>query len=114
MPLGLGASWTRLAPFLFYDRQQRRTLRRRMAMQPLKYCLPGARKGLLIAVQLKSPVGAPFEGVELEGHLRWIDFPCELSRGLCSCTCPPQSGQPLLHNFSDAIAHWTRTTVELR
>src|ERR1700674_783890 len=85
-----------------------------MTMQTLKDCLAGARKGLLVAVQLKGPVGAQLEGVDFESHLGRIQVLGEFSSSLGFRNRAAQSGKPLLHNLSDAIAHRSRTAVKLR
>src|SRR5919199_122235 len=85
-----------------------------MAPQALQYGVPRARERLPVAVELEGPVRPQLEGVELEGELHGVDRRVELPRVLRLRDGAPERGEPLLHDFRDAVAHGARAAVKLR
>lgn len=83
-------------------------------MQSLKNGRARTRKRLFIAMQLESPVRAKLKSIELKGELRGINISVKLPGLLRFLNSAPESREPLLHDFRDAVAHRTRTTIELR
>lgn len=85
-----------------------------MPAQPFANRFAGARKCFGIAVELKGPVGAELERVEFESELSGVEVFVEMAGALCLDDRVTQGCEPLLHDFGDAIADWTRTAIKLR
>src|SRR5712692_2734486 len=85
-----------------------------MTAQTFEYGPACAYECALVSVKLESPVGSQLKGVEFESQLRGVKVLCEMTRLLRLNDSTSEGGKPLLHNFSDAVAHWTRSAVKLR